>query len=113
MITTNWTTFNKYIGPEARNLAKVLKSLGINSAHFKGAEGFYRRVGDSMEIKVTYSQSASMGMTGNYEYLLPPGFEIDKNKLCNGANPHTFTQHMGENNILTHATLPIIGWTEE
>jgi hypothetical protein len=55
---------------------------------------YWRRVGDSMEIRFTYSQTAA-GTTGTGSYLfpLPTGYSIDTNKIAVSTNLSGATAH--------------------
>lgn len=56
----------------------------ISNITTSSATGKYRRVGDSMEVNITFTASANA--TGTIYAAIPSGFTIDTNKLSGGAS---------------------------
>jgi len=72
-VVTDWQSFSMVI--DADTTAPTKGSI-------TSEEAFWRRVGDSMEIKYTLvTSSAGTAGSGSYRFQLPSGYTIDTNKI--------------------------------
>jgi len=97
--TDDWTMNidNVFVGPQTKSFGPAMSDWtyggtvtirGSTSNPTKGTvvedKFYYRRVGDSLEVNFAYEQSsAGSAGSGNYEFVLPNGWQIDSNKIAN------------------------------
>lgn len=73
---SDWIPYDVTISASGSNPTKATTTVND--------QGYYRRVGDSMEIKYHYSHSNNSGASagsGTYNFSIPSGFTIDTSKI--------------------------------
>lgn len=102
-ITINWDDFS--CGPQQANVGTPVTdwqsytlTIGGGPAPSQGAgatkAAYWRRIGDSMEIRFEYTQSAAGSSgTGTYTFPLPSGYSIDSTKV--NSAPNNLAQNLG------------------
>jgi hypothetical protein len=100
-VVTDWTSFTPVLKASTTD-----PTLASNLIHNNGK---WRRIGDSMEIVISYYQeSASTGTNagnGVYYYPLPSGYQIDTSKLPSTVNDSTISPHLGTGQFYSSSTL--------
>lgn len=82
-VVSEWQSYSLTIG--AVTTAPTFGTITANHAR-------YRRIGDSMQVEFSFSQSsAGTSGTGNYYFSLPSGYTIDSTKILIDANGTTAT----------------------
>lgn len=82
---TDWVSYTPTIGATT-----TAPSLGTNTI-----SAFYRRVGDSLEIRMSITSSGGSGGSGTYLVPIPGGFTIDSGKINAPANTTSNNAYCG------------------